>query len=469
MNGRSLGCISFLIIAAILSGCAIGPDYVRPETASVPAFKEANSTDVQWIEAPVIVAPSEKWWQIFDDPVLDQYQSQLLVDNQNLKAVEAQYRAASATLANARSALFPFVDVTGSRTRGTSTRGGSTANNAEVSLNASWELDLWGGIRRSTESAGARLASSEADLAAARLSAQALLAQTYFQLRAVDFQRDVLEKTVEAYARFAEVTKNRLEYGVASALDAAQAETQLQNAKTQLLETQLQRAQLEHAIATLLGKAPAEFGLPLNASLAAVPSVPALVPSELLASRPDIRSSERLVAAANAQIGVAKSAWFPSLGLTGSIGFRNENGSGLLSTANRVWSLGPALAFTLFDGGARAAGVDLAGAGYDEAVANYRQTVLTAFQEVEDNLAAARLLQQQDKTQGAALAAAQRAREIAENQYKAGTVDSLQVISAQATELSARVNHVNVWNRRMAAAIQLLKNTGGIYPKAMTF
>ena len=456
--------LSFFI-AALTTGCAVGPDYTRPDAATTPTFKEAANVDgVQWIRAPVDVAPMDKWWRIFNDPMLDQYESQLLVDNQNLKAVEAQYRSAAASLAGARSNLFPLVDASASRTRGSTTPGGSAGNSAQASLNASWEIDLWGGIRRSVESADARLASSEENLASARLSAQALLAQMYFQLRMSDYQQDVLTQTVDAYARFLEITKNRFQYGVASALDTAQAETQLNNARTQLLQTQLQRAQLEHAIATLLGKSPAQFTLARNDALAAVPPVPQLVPSTLVASRPDIRSSERLAAAANAQIGVAKAAWFPSLDLTGSIGFRNQNASGLLNTANRVWSLGPTLAYTLFDGGARSANVDIARAGYDEAVANYRQAVLTAFQEVEDNLVAARSLQQQAETQGAALAAATRAREIAENQYKAGTVDSLQVITAQAAELTARINDTNVWNRRMTAAIQLLKNTGGRYP-----
>lgn len=451
-----------LLLLLGLAGCAAGPDYVRPPVEVPAAFKEAG----QWKPAAnAEPAVEEKWWKVFADPVLDQLQERVEVDNQNLRAAEAKYRATRATLESARAPFFPTVSLSAARTRGsatstsTATAGGTTNYSLAASLN--WELDLWGRIRRGVEGARADLAASAADLAAARLSTQALLAQTYVQLRAAEVQADLLRRAADAYGRFLELTRHRLSAGVASPLDVAQAETQLATAETQAIDADSQRAQLEHALAVLVGAAPASFTLAPAPRLPEVPATPALLPSTLLENRPDIAAGERRMAAANARIGVAEAAYFPVLDLTGSYGYRNNALANLISAPNRFWSLGPTLAMTLFDGGARAAGVHLAQANYDEAVANYRQTVLTAFQEVEDNLAAARLLERESQAQARALASARRAREIAENQYKAGTSSSLNVVTAQTAELSAEVNATNLQARRLLAAVQLLKNAGG--------
>lgn len=455
------------LIALGLAACSPGPDYVRPDVEVPEAFKEAGQWQPFAADAPAV---DEQWWKRFGDPVLDQLEEQVEVNNQNLKLAEAQYRAARAALESARSAFFPTATATAGKTRGTTGNTGSSVagtpvnNSYSLSASVNWEIDVWGRIRRNVESADAKLAASAADLAAARLSTQALLAQTYAQLRAAETQVDLLARTVSAYQRFLELTRNRLTAGVASPLDVAQAETQLASAEVQGIDAENQRAQLEHAIAVLVGKAPASFAITPNAASARLPEVPAapqLIPSTLLENRPDIAAAERRMAAANAQIGVAQAAYFPVLDIAGTLGYRNKALAGLVSAPTRFWSLGPSLAMTLFDGGARSAAVGQASAGYDQAVATYRQTVLTAFQEVEDNLAAARLLEQEGAAQSKALGAARRSREIAENQYKAGIASALNVVTAQTAELSAEANTINIASRRLQAAVQLLKNAGG--------
>ncbi len=457
---------SHLLLAALplgLAACSPGPDYVRPAVDSPAAFKEAG----EWKPAAGAPAVPEKWWQVFADPMLDQLEAQVEVDNQNLKAAEAQYRAARAALEGARAGYYPTVSLSAAKTRGSTGTGITGAPSAQVdttyslAASANWEIDVWGRIRRTVEGASARLEASAADLAAARLSTEALLAQTYVQLRAADTQLQMLQRTVEADQRFLELTKNRLKAGVASPLDVAQAETQLGTAETQAIDVTNQRAQLEHAVAVLVGKPPAAFAVAAADKLPEVPATPALVPSTLLENRPDIAAAERQMAASNAQIGVASAAYFPVLDLAGTLGYRNNTLAGLLTAPNRFWSFGPALAMTLFDGGARSAAVGQATAGYDQAVAAYRQTVLTAFQEVEDNLSAARLLAQESEAQARALGAARRSREIAENQYKAGVSSALNVVTAQTAELAAEVNAISITGRRLQAAVVLLKNAGG--------
>ena len=473
MGYRLSACLIALSLA--LAACSPGPDYVRPTVETPAAFKEAGAWKAAQGEP---AGADEKWWQVFDDPLLNNLEEQVEVNNQNLKLAEAQYRAARAALESARSAFFPSASLAASQSRGASGTGstgttgttgntGTTGGSAPVtttysfSASAIWEIDVWGRIRRNVESADAKLEASAADLAAARLSAQALLAQTYVQLRATDAQVELLRRTVEADGRFLELTRNRLAAGVATPLDMAQAETQLGTAETQAIDLENQRAQLEHALATLVGKPPAAFAIEPEAKLPALPATPALVPSVLLENRPDIAGAERRMAAANAQIGVAEAAYFPVLDLNGSLGYRNSALAGLFSVPNRFWSLGPSLAMMLFDGGARSAAVSTASAGYDQAVATYRQTVLTAFQEVEDNLAAARLLEQESQAQGRALAAARRSREIAENQYQAGVNSALAVVTALTAELSAAGNAISIQSRRLQAAVTLLKNAGG--------
>ncbi|WP_324781086.1 efflux transporter outer membrane subunit [Thiobacillus sedimenti] len=438
-----------------LGACAVGPDYRRPEVALPARFSEAGdewrATQPGRFEVPA------DWWRVFGDAELDRLEAQVVVDNQTLKAAEAQYRAARAAVNSAAAARFPTVTGSAAASRSHST--GATTDSVSLLVSASWEIDLWGRVRRSVEAAQARAEASADDLAAARLSTQALLAQTWFQLRAADAQHRLLQRTQAAYARFLALTGDRYAAGVASRLDIAQAETQLGTVRTQLSEIELQRAQLEHALTALLGgkAAPAEARAPLPA----VPPAPTLLPSTLLEQRPDLAAAERLAAAANAQIGLAQTAYYPLVDLGATAGGRASALARLFDAPNRLWSLGPSLAMTLFDGGARSAGVEQARAGYDQAVAVYRQTVLTAFQEVQDNLAAARLLERETGEQEQTLAAARRAREIAEDQYRAGTISALNVITAQAQELAAERGAVDIHSRRLAASVQLLKNAGG--------
>jgi len=442
----------------VLCACTPGPDYVRPIQETPQAFKEAAN----WKQAsatPIVV--EEKWWKLFNDPVLDGLEDQLNIDNQNLKLAEAQYRAARASLDSARSAFFPSLSAAASRTRSDNAVGLAPGTNYAATASLAWEIDVWGRIRRNVDSGEARLQASAADLAAARLSSQALLAQSYVALRASDLQLALLARTVAAYERFLELTRHRQRAGVASPLDVAQAETQLATVQAQRIDLANQRAQTEHALAVLTGRPPAALSLAIAAALPTLPATPSLLPSTLLEQRPDIIAAERRVAAANAQIGVAEAAWFPVLSLGGSLGYRNASLDRLFDLPSRFWSLGPSLAMTLIDGGGRSAALALAAAGYEQTVASYRQTVLTAFQEVEDNLGAARLLEQEAAAQARALAAARRTREIAEQQYRAGIASALNVVTAQGAELSAEVGAIAIANRRLQATIQLLKNAAG--------
>ena len=455
----------FTLLAALalaLGACSPGPDYVRPAVDTPAAFATAGRWKPAQGGEP---SPAAAWWTVFQDAQLDQLEQRIAVDNQNLKIAEAQYRAARANLAAARSPLFPSLTASVARTRsGGSSPGTSAATNYTASAGVNWELDVWGRLRRNIEAGDARLAASAADLAAARLSLQALLAQTYVQLRGVDLQLALLERSVAAYARFLQLTRNRQDAGVAAPLDVAQAETQLASAEAQAIDLQNQRAQIEHALAVLVGQPPGSLGIAAASALPDIPPTPSLLPTTLLERRPDIVAAERRVAAANAQIGVATAAWFPVLDLNGSLAYRHSELAQLFDLPNRVWSLGPTLAMTLLDGGGRQAAMALAEAGYDQAVASYRQTALTAFQEVEDNLAAAHWLKLESEAQARALAAARRARAIADNQYRAGIVSALNVVTAQASELAAEVSSIGIASRRLQAAVQLIKNAAGQLP-----
>jgi NodT family efflux transporter outer membrane factor (OMF) lipoprotein len=438
-----------------LAACAVAPEYRRPEVKLPVQFGAAGG---EWrVAQPVEFKLPERWWSTFADPELDRLEDRVVIDNQSLKVAEAQYRIARASLDSASAARLPSVTAAADASRDRSK--GVTASSFGLAASANWEIDLWGRVRNSIEAAQARAEASADDLAAARLSMQSLLAQTWFQLRAADQQRQLLLNTLQADARFLDITHSRHDAGMASGLDVAQAETKLYNDRAQLSEIELQQAQLSHALTTLLGGAQTQRDA--AAMLPPVPTVPALLPSTLLQRRPDIAAAERLTAAANAQIGLAQTAYFPVLDLGLSAGLRSNALEQLFNAPSRIWSLGPSLATTLFDGGARRAGVEQASAGYDQAVASYRQTVLTAFQEVQDNLAAARLLQREAEEQAQTLAAARRAREIAEAQYRAGTVNALNVISAQTLELAAERSAVDIHKRRLVASVLLLKNAGG--------
>ena len=444
--------------AFFLSACATPPVYEKPAIAVPAAFKES----ALWKTArPAAAEVPDQWWQVFNDAVLNDLQTQVSVGNENLKASAAQVEVARAALASSRTGNSPVIGVNAGITHGVNPGGLTPATSNSISAAASWELDLWGRVATAVSSAEARLQASSADLAAARLSLQGLLTQSYFALRSSEAQATLLERSVVAFQRSLELTTNRYNAGVVSAADVAQATTQLRTTQAQLIESKASRAQLEHAIATLVGKAPAAFDLKATAELPQAPTVPLQLPSQLLERRPDIAAAERRVAAANAQIGVAQSAFFPAITLSGSAGFRGPQLLDLISAPNFLWSFGPSLAAGLFDGGARQAGVDSAKASIEQAAATYRQTVLTAFQEVEDNLVATASLEEQIVLQADALKAAERGLDIANNQYKAGIVSYLNVVTAQASTLSSERTLLDLRNRRLLATAQLLKNIGG--------
>ncbi len=456
--------ILMLLLVASMAACSVGPDYVRP-TAVVPKeFKELKG----WKEAtPRDHEIKTAWWKAFNDPVLNSLVDKVNVSNQSLAQAEAQYRQALAMVQGARAAYFPRVTTSASATRSrpanvSTSSGTDTATQYSVSGGISWEIDLWGKVRRQVESSTATAQASAADLQALRLSIQTEVAQNYFQLRIIDVQKRILDDTVAAYRKSLELTQNRYKAGVAAKADVIQAQTQLKSTEAQAIDTGVQRAQLEHAIAILMGQAPADFALPATAEVPDIPQIPVGIPSDLLERRPDIASAERKVAAANAQIGVARAAYYPSLTLSASAGYQNPVIGDLFTVPSFFWSLGPALlAQTIFDGGARAAQTDQAIASYDATVAAYRQTVLTGFQQVEDNLAALRILAEEAAVQNEAVNYAIESVKLTTNQYKAGTVSFLNVIVAQAIALNNEKTAVGIRGQRLTAAVLLIKALGG--------
>ena len=436
-----------------MASCAIGPNYSRPETATPQAYKEAGD----WIVAqPNDAAPKGKWWEVFNDPVLNALEERVSVSNQTLKAAEARYRQARAAVQVARSGLFPTISLNSGATR---SRG--AANRYNIELDARWEIDLWGRIRRQVEAARAGEEASAADVENARLSLQAELATNYFQLRATDATLDLLEDTVKAFDASYKVTQNRYNAGVAQRVDVVQAETQLRSTEAQAIDQRVTRAQLENAIAVLVGEMPSTFTLPRAPFKVRIPEIPPGVPSTLLERRPDIAAAERNMAAANARIGIAEAAYFPALSLTGAIGFASNELRTLFSAPSRFWSVGAGLAGTVLDFGARGGAVTQARAAYEEQVANYRETVLEGFQEVETNLAAAHWLAEESKVQQDAARAARESVALTVNQYKAGTVSYLNVVQVQATQLSEERSTVTILNRRLAATVALIRALGG--------
>ena len=459
MTKKNLHSTVLLLTVALLgTACTTPPRYEKP-TVDVPsAFKESSL----WKAArPDAAAVPDEWWLLFNDPVLNDLQKQVVVGNENLKASAAQYQVARAALGSSRAALLPTLGANAGASRSAASGSSPAATSYSVGASASWELDLWGRVAGTVSTAEARAQASAADLAAVRLSLQATLTQTYFSLRAAESQAALLDRSVAAYQRSLDLTQNRYTAGIASAADVAQATTQLKSTQAQRVEANSSRAQLEHALATLLGKPASAFGMTPTATLPQAPSIPVQLPASLLERRPDIAAAERRVAAANAQIGVAQSAFFPAITLSGSAGFRGAELAELISSPNLFWSIGPALALTLFDGGARKSAEDSAKASADQAIASYRQAVLTAFQEVEDNLVIAASLEEEIALQADAFKAAERSLEISNNQYKAGTVSYLNVVTAQATALGAERTLLDVRNRRLAAITQLLKNLAG--------
>ena len=457
-------------VAALLAACTAGPDYVRPPVEVPAAYKEGASQGLQWQPAqPRDHLPRGPWWSAFGDSQLDALLAQVNVSNQTLAAAEAQFRQSVALADAARAAWFPALTVGASETR--SRPSGTTGPVVGVAttkrtiystpFNFSWEADLWGRVRRSIESSESTAQAGAADVENGRLSLQAQLAQDYFLLRALDAQKALLEATVAAYAKSLELTNNRYKTGVVARIDVAQAEAQLKSTQAQLLDLGVQRAQLEHAIAVLAGKPPAGFSIAPAQNIAKPPALPQVLPAELLERRADVAAAERRVAAANAQIGVAAAAWFPTATLSASYGLQTATAAQWFTLPSRFWSIGPALALPLLDGGRRTAVSNQAIAAYEAAVANYRQVVLTGFQEVEDNLAALRILEEEARVQGEAAAAADKSLEYSLNQYKAGITTYLQVVSAQATALAAQRSSADILARRMTASVQLVKALGG--------
>mgnify|MGYP001275772108 CR=1 FL=1 len=452
-----------------LVGCAVGPDYERPALNLPESFKEAGD----WKPAtPQDEQPRSEWWRAYGDPTLDALIVRLAVDNQTIKQAEAAYRQASAALDATRAGFFPNLTANVGNSRGRGAAGGTTGTAAssatgiretdKLTLSSAWEIDVWGRIRRNVEAGDASAAASAADLRAALLSAQATLTQSWFQRQTNARQRQLLESTVAAYRRSLGIVRNRFEAGTVGRADVLQAESQLKSGEAQLAEIRLSGAQIEHAIAVLLGQPPAKLSLPEAAPrLPALPALPSLLPATLLERRPDIAAAERRVAAANAQIGVGQAAFFPALTFSAAGGYQNASFTGLIAAPNRFWSFGPALALTLFDSGARSAQKAQATAGWEKTVAAYRQTVLTAFQEVEDNLAALRWLGEMEAHQQAAAAAAKEAQRIVENQYDAGVVPYLNVLTAQTAAYTAERALLDVQNRRLQASVALNKALGG--------
>jgi NodT family efflux transporter outer membrane factor (OMF) lipoprotein len=471
----------FAIATALLAtACAVGPDYKKPSAPVPPAYKEAlppadaaAAATAQWKPAePRDDASRGKWWELFEDPELNALEEQVNVSNQNIAQAEAQFRGARAAVRGARADFFPTVTASASATRSKGSAGISAAGNPTsaptatttvyaLPVDLSYEVDVWGRVRRNVESSVANAQASAADLETVRLTMHAELALDYFQVRGTDTQRQLLDANVAAYEKALQMTMNRFNQGVVSGVDVAQAQTLLETTRAQATDLGVSRAQLEHAIATLIGKAPADFTFKPAPGLPGPPVIPVTMPSELLERRPDIAAAERRAAAANAQIGVATSAFFPSLLLSATGGYQSSRLADWFSLPSRLWSIGPALVTTIFDGGKRRAGVEQAQASYDAAVAVYRLDVLTSFQQVEDNLATLRILAEEATQQAAAVTAAERSLAIARNRYLAGTTTYLEVVTAQAIALSNERTAVDIQTRRMTAAVNLIKALGG--------
>jgi len=450
-----------------LSGCTVGPNYHTP-TAQIPlAYKEAAG----WKPAQ----PNDQnlggdWWTLFQDPQLNDLELQVNVSNQNLKAAEAQYQESRAALRYDRADLYPTVtaDPSATRTRVSANRpppnsifNGITENDFVLPFDLSYQVDVWGRVRRTVEAAREQAQASSADLATVNLSMHADLAVDYFQARSLDAEEQLLNSTVAQYQRYLDLTLNRFQGGLSSEVEVQQARTQLETTQAQAIDVGVLRAQYEHAVAILIGKPPAEFSLPPLPLTAPPPPIPVSVPSELLERRPDIAAAERRVAAANAHIGVAKSAYYPVIGLGGSGGFESANISTLLNGPSGLWSFGASALVTVFDVGRRRSFTDEARAAYDSQVATYRETVLNGFQQVEDNLAALRILENEADVQAQAVAAAQSSLALSIQRYEGGVTSYLEVTVAQSAALSDEVTAVNILGRRLASAVLLIQALGG--------
>ncbi|HEX3142314.1 MAG TPA: efflux transporter outer membrane subunit [Rhizobacter sp.] len=454
MNPRRL----IALLPLVLAACAVGPAYQRPDVSVPAGYKEAEPG---WQPAAPAEVDRGAWWTWFGDPLLNDLADQVAVSNQNIAAAVANYAQAQALVRVQRASLFPSVDLNAGATRAARV-GGGVANNAQLSLGASWEPDVWGRLSNSVDAATASAQATAADLASARLAAQGELATNYFSLRAADAALALLRTTVEGYERSQQIAQNRYAAGIATKSDVLQAQTQLANARADTLGVQNQRAQLEHAIALLLGKAPADFSLPAVADWKPqTAQVPLLLPSTLLQRRPDIAAFERDVAAANAQIGIQRAAYFPSVQLSGAYGRSSSSVSNLFNASNTLWSLGLSVAQVLFDAGATKARVEGAEAARDVAIARYRQTVLAAFQSVEDQLSTSRTLAAQETLRREASAAADDVERQVLNRYRAGQVSYTEVVIAQVSAFNARRDLLQLQANQQTTAVALILALGG--------
>jgi NodT family efflux transporter outer membrane factor (OMF) lipoprotein len=465
---RSLWLKVLLAVAVFeTSGCTVGPKYQRPAAAVPPAYKEVGN----WKPAqPNDQNLGGNWWTVFQDPQLDALEPQVNVSNQNLKAAEAQYRQARAVVRYNRADYYPTVTAgpSATRTRVSAHRpppnaifDGITYNDFSLPVDFSYQVDVWGRVRRTVESSREQAQASAADLATVNLSMHADLAIDYFLARSLDAEEQLLNSTVKQYQQALELIETRFAGGIASDVEVQQARTQLETTRAQAIDIAVARSQYEHAVAILIGKPPAEFSLPPLPLTAPPPNIPVSMPSELLERRPDIAAAERRAASANAQIGVAKAAYYPLINLAATGGFESSSITTLLNGPSGLWTLGFAAAQTIFDGGRRRAASDQAIAAYDQSVANYRQTVLTGFQQVEDNVAALRILEREAETQDRAVEAAQKYLNLAITRYKGGVTSYLEVTTAQSASLSDQVTAVNLLGRRMVDSVLLIQALGG--------
>jgi NodT family efflux transporter outer membrane factor (OMF) lipoprotein len=467
--------IAGLVSVISLAGCSVGPKYVRPAVATTPAYREQPPDSfkgaVMWQPAqPGDQQLRGKWWEAFGDPKLNALEEQVTVSNEDLKAAEARFREARALVRFNRAAEFPTISVGPSASyvkdsNNTPSFPTSVSHNASgdfvLPFDLSYEIDLWGRVRRTVAAAREETQATAADVATASLSLHAELAIDYFELRSADTQKRILDDTVKVYTDNYRLTETRFEGGASPRSDVAQAKTQLDDTRVQDTDVTVQRAAYEHAIAVLMGKPPAEFSLAPAPLGLAPPAIPVGLPSELLERRPDIAAGERRVAEANQQIGIARAAYFPTLTLDGTAGWESTHVASLLNGPNALWAVGPGLIETLFDAGRRRASSQAAWANFDATTANYRQTTLTAFQEVEDNLAALRILEQETQQQHEATAAAEDWLGVSMNRYTGGVDNYLQVIIAQSSALTNERNDADIVRRRMDASVLLIKALGG--------
>jgi NodT family efflux transporter outer membrane factor (OMF) lipoprotein len=466
MPGRYLLSAFLASLTLTTTACSVGPPYQRPEVQIPAGYKELNGWKVA---QPRDDVSRGQWWEIFQDPQLNALAEQVNVANQNIAAAEARLRGARASVRVARAALFPTVtdgvEISGMRQSANRAAGGSNATGARANyalpIDVSYEPDIWGRLRRNVDLNIANAQASAADLETIRLNMHAELAVNYFALQGIEAQKQLLELTIAAFERALELTLNRYNQGVASRAEVEQARTQLEGVRAQVIDLGVQRAQVEHAIAILIGKPPAELTIPPVSITVQPPAIPVGLPSELLERRPDIAAAERRMVAANAQLGIAQAAFFPTVILSAAVGLESSNIANLFSWPSAFWAIGSALAHAAFDGGRRQAVSEEVQAAYDATVATYRQIVLTAFQSVEDNLAALRILEEEAAQQEKVVQAAETALLLAINRYKGGVTNYLEVIIVQSAALTARRNAVDLTTRRMAAAVLLIKALGG--------